>query len=113
FPPADFVNGRDAFGNIREVVFPDGLAIVLIVSAQLAIRRCGDENQPAGGNDNSASRELASGVRIRKPGNRAVGHLPQNLTGIQIVRGELRPGWADDGKAKARSHEELVRSRVT
>src|SRR5262245_41356150 len=86
-PAGNLVNTGNTFRWSRQVHFPQDLSSVLIVSAELSIRRSSRKNQSAGSDYDAAPWRNASNILagIAERCHAAVWNSPENLAGIQIV----------------------------
>src|SRR5262249_13704680 len=105
---SDLVDSRNALGAGRQLFLPNDLACVLVISADLTVGRGGSEHETAGGDHYTSTREVRPGIAmtlIFKGRDTAVGDLPFDGAGIQVIRGHSRPRRTDRRKAVALEHE--------
>ncbi len=92
FAPAHFIDCGNAVGAVGKIFFPKHLAGVLIERANFTVGRGGDEDQAAGRHHGPASGVVRAGIVVAlqfESENAAVGNLPLDGPGVEIVSGQV------------------------
>src|SRR5262245_34848686 len=104
FAAAGFEHGSQPFGIRLELALPQNAPVVLVERADHAVAVRADEDQAAGGHHRSVAVDAPRVARVLDPffGERPHGaerRAPGDGALVQVVRNQLRPGWADREQA--------------
>src|SRR5262249_14223979 len=120
FTTVHLIDGRHAFLWTWQIVFPKDLAVILVVRPKFSIRRASCENESAGSDNHATTWCDAANVfaGLSKSRHAAVRNLPENLAGVEIISGQLRPRRphdrqpADTVRCRSCGHEVIRRGVI-